>query len=75
MLTLRVIPYFFFIGSGSRYRSLFQYIVISSLSSFFLVLGVMMVPYQGFLVGLGVLLKLGVFPFMGWAYEVVCFRG
>nr|YP_009938509.1 NADH dehydrogenase subunit 2 [Prosthogonimus cuneatus]QNU39793.1 NADH dehydrogenase subunit 2 [Prosthogonimus cuneatus] len=72
LLTVSVIPWFLFGYSFSSQRSLLCYIVTSVFASFFLVGGVLVCDFLWLFVGLGVFIKLGVFPFMGWAYGVVC---
>lgn len=74
LFSLRLIPYFVFWSSYRSQRCLLQYVIVLFVSSLFLVRGVILYDYRVCLVSLGVLLKLGVFPFMGWVYEVVLFR-
>lgn len=74
LLSLRIIPHFFMWSSGLCQRSLMQYVIILMVSSLFLVMGVLVVDFRSFFICLGVLMKLGVFPFMFWLYEVVCYR-
>lgn len=71
LLSLRVTPYFFFEVFPRSQRALLQYMLISGLSSFFMLCGAFSSNFQWILVGVGVIMKLGVFPFMSWMYEVV----
>nr|QZZ81261.1 NADH dehydrogenase subunit 2 [Prosthogonimus pellucidus] len=72
LLTISVIPWFLVGYTLCSLRSLLCYVVTSIFASFFLVGGVMVLEYSWFFVAVGVFVKLGVFPFMGWAYGVVC---
>lgn len=74
VLSLCVAPYFVLCSVGFKYRGLLSYMVVLMLSSFFLVAGAFVVSWQSLLLSVGVLLKLGVFPFMAWAYDVLVFR-
>lgn len=42
-------------------------------SSFFLVLGLLSFDFRSWFLLVGILLKLGIFPFLSWLYEVVVF--
>lgn len=75
LLSLRVIPYFVLSSPRRSQRCLLQYVLVLFVSSLLLVAGVLLHDYRCCLVCLGVLMKLGVFPFMCWMYEVVVFRG
>nr|YP_009138983.1 NADH dehydrogenase subunit 2 [Clinostomum complanatum]AJR28001.1 NADH dehydrogenase subunit 2 [Clinostomum complanatum] len=60
----------FFLSGFSHFNSLFSYIVASSISSSFILFGVLYSDLSLFLF-LGFLVKFGVFPFSGWVYDVV----
>nr|YP_010514538.1 NADH dehydrogenase subunit 2 [Diplodiscus mehrai]UXL86269.1 NADH dehydrogenase subunit 2 [Diplodiscus mehrai] len=68
--TLCLIPCFFMGGGLQGLSSLFSYLVVSSVSSSFIVCGVL---FQGLFVFMlvGLLIKFGIFPFFGWVYKVV----
>lgn len=74
LLSLSVIPHFFMWSSRLSQRSLLQYVVVLMVSSLFLVMGVLLVEFRSGFLCAGVLIKLGVFPFMFWVYDVVCYR-
>lgn len=69
---MSIIPRFFY-KRGERvegfYGSLLSYIVMSSLSSVFLVRGIVLTDLYGFIL-LGFLVKFGLFPFSVWMYRV-----
>lgn len=67
---LSLIPGFFFVYGDVSFYTLFVYIVVSSLSSSFMLLGIIDARMIFFFV-LGYLIKFGVFPFFGWVYSVV----
>lgn len=73
LLSLSIIPYFIFWSSCRSQRCLLQYVLVLFVSSLFLVRGVLLFDFRSCLVSLGVLIKLGVFPFMCWVYEVVVY--
>nr|AYH51418.1 NADH dehydrogenase subunit 2 [Tylodelphys immer] len=70
LMGLSLIPSFFYIYSGVSFYTLFIYIVVSSLSSSFMLIGIINEDLILFFV-LGFLVKFGVFPFFGWVYSVV----
>nr|YP_009256955.1 NADH dehydrogenase subunit 2 [Schyzocotyle nayarensis]ANF28229.1 NADH dehydrogenase subunit 2 [Schyzocotyle nayarensis] len=69
---MSIIPAFFY-NSGESvqafYSSLFTYIVMSGLSSVFLVSGIVLVDLYYFIL-FGFLVKFGLFPFSLWVYRV-----
>lgn len=68
--TLSLVPVFFFRGDGGCLEGLFRYLVVSAISSSFIVCGLLFEGMMGFLL-LGLLIKFGLFPFFGWVYKVV----
>lgn len=73
LLSLRVVPHFVLWGFGRKVRCMFQYVVIVLLSSLLIVCGIVLCDFRVLFISVGVMVKLGVFPFMSWVYEVVCF--
>ena len=71
LVRLCLIPSFFTARSCGLSESLFNYLIFSSISSSFMVVGFLCEDYF-YLVVLGLLVKFGVFPFSGWVYCVVC---
>nr|QEG55046.1 NADH dehydrogenase subunit 2 [Echinostoma miyagawai] len=70
LATLCVIPLFFCLGDDDSVLSgLFNYIVVSSISSSLLLCGILSGELLYLLV-LGLLLKFGLFPLWGWVYKV-----
>lgn len=65
LISFAVTPHFFFEVFPCSQRALLQYLIVSGISSFFLVAGALIKVYHYILIGLGVVIKLGVFPFMG----------
>lgn len=74
VFSLCVAPYFVLCSAGVDFRGLLSYMVVLLMSSFFLVGGAFFANWDSLLLSIGVLLKLGVFPFMAWGYEVLVFR-
>ena len=70
MATLSLIPSFFLRRDSNSLDSLFSYLVVSRISSSFIVCGLLFEGVFGFLF-LGFLIKFGIFPFFGWVYKVV----
>nr|YP_009867150.1 NADH dehydrogenase subunit 2 [Diplostomum ardeae]QKG04348.1 NADH dehydrogenase subunit 2 [Diplostomum ardeae] len=70
LVSLSLIPSFFYTYGGVSFYTLFIYIVVSSLSSSFMLLGIIDSGLIPFFV-LGYLMKFGLFPFFGWVYSVV----
>nr|QXU59698.1 NADH dehydrogenase subunit 2 [Duthiersia expansa] len=69
---LSLVPSFFYTGSGGVYNfygSLLTYLVVSSLSSVFLLSGILFSNLY-MMVVIGFIIKLGLFPFMFWVYRV-----
>nr|WRY69454.1 NADH dehydrogenase subunit 2 [Hypoderaeum conoideum] len=69
LTTLCVIPLFFLWGDDGVLVGLFNYIVVSSVSSSLMLCGILSSELI-FLLILGLLLKFGLFPFWGWVYKV-----
>nr|YP_010528193.1 NADH dehydrogenase subunit 2 [Echinoparyphium aconiatum]UXW64387.1 NADH dehydrogenase subunit 2 [Echinoparyphium aconiatum] len=67
--TLCVIPMFFLYGEEGVLTGLFNYIVVSSISSSLVLCGVLSGELL-FLLIVGLLLKFGLFPLWGWVYKV-----
>nr|AYV63038.1 NADH dehydrogenase subunit 2 [Haplorchis taichui] len=67
---LSLVPGFFIVGGSGALGGLFSYILVSAVSSSLIVSGLL---YEDvfFLSCLGLIMKFGVFPFMGWVYVVV----
>ncbi len=70
LATLSLVPAFFLRRDSKCLDSLFSYLVVSSISSSFIVCGFLFEGVLGFML-LGFLIKFGVFPFFGWVYKVV----
>lgn len=68
--TLCLVPAFFCVGGGYSMSALFSYLVVSGVSSGFIVLGLIFPDLMVFLL-VGFFIKFGVFPFMGWVYQVI----
>nr|YP_009240947.1 NADH dehydrogenase subunit 2 [Brachycladium goliath]ALN38360.1 NADH dehydrogenase subunit 2 [Brachycladium goliath] len=68
--TLSLVPSFFLRRGVFTLDSLFSYLVVSSVSSSMIVCGLL---FEGvlFLVVVGLFIKFGLFPFLGWIYSVV----
>nr|WSP01969.1 NADH dehydrogenase subunit 2 [Allocreadium lobatum] len=68
--TLSLVPLFFLNSHTSVLDSLFSYLIVSSMSSTFMICGFL---FEGvyLLSFLGFLIKFGVFPFFGWVYNVI----
>nr|YP_010505936.1 NADH dehydrogenase subunit 2 [Paragonimus skrjabini miyazakii]UXE35008.1 NADH dehydrogenase subunit 2 [Paragonimus skrjabini miyazakii] len=71
---LSLVPSFFLRLGGSVLEALFNYLVVSSISSSLMICGFL---YDSllFLCFLGLLIKFGVFPFQGWIYKVLLGSG
>lgn len=65
-----MVPCFFCLYSDVSFYTLFVYIIVSSVSSFLLLLGIVKVELVGLFL-LGLIVKFGLFPFMGWVYTIV----
>nr|YP_009646081.1 NADH dehydrogenase subunit 2 [Plagiorchis maculosus]QBX99308.1 NADH dehydrogenase subunit 2 [Plagiorchis maculosus] len=70
LCVLFLVPLFFLKSEYLNLCGLFNYLVVSSVSSSFLIAGILFEPFLFFIV-LGLLIKFGVFPFLGWVYSVV----
>nr|YP_009516737.1 NADH dehydrogenase subunit 2 [Paragonimus heterotremus]AYE67509.1 NADH dehydrogenase subunit 2 [Paragonimus heterotremus] len=72
--TLSLVPSFFLRLGGGVLEALFNYLVVSSISSSLMICGFL---YDSllFLCFLGLLVKFGVFPFQGWVYKVLLSSG
>nr|UDU84922.1 NADH dehydrogenase subunit 2 [Glypthelmins quieta] len=70
LCVLCLVPMFFLGGEVLSLSGLFSYLIVSSISSSLVVSGIL---FEGFLFLflVGLLIKFGIFPFMGWVYEVV----
>nr|BAV82512.1 NADH dehydrogenase subunit 2 [Hymenolepis microstoma]BBB87190.1 NADH dehydrogenase subunit 2 [Hymenolepis microstoma] len=72
LCSLSIIPSFFCVGDsnvGGFYNSLLTYIVVSGLSSVFVVVGILFIDLYSFIL-FGFILKFGLFPFSLWVYCV-----
>nr|WCH58146.1 NADH dehydrogenase subunit 2 [Holostephanus sp. FJ-2023] len=67
---LCLMPCFFMSVGVSSFISLFTYIVVSSISSSMMLMGVLYSDLIFFFI-VGLLIKFGVFPFIGWLYIVI----
>lgn len=72
LATLSLVPLFFVRGESCKLSSLFSYLVVSGVSSGFIVRGFLLEDFLFFLL-LGFFIKFGLFPFMGWVYTVCLF--
>lgn len=70
LATLSLIPSFFLRRDSNCLDRLFSYLVVSAISSSFIVCGLLFEGLLRFLF-LGFLIKFGIFPFFGWVYKVV----
>ena len=70
LATLGLVPAFFLSRDVNCLEGLFNYLVVSRISSSFIVCGFLFEGLLGFLL-LGFLIKFGIFPFFGWVYKVV----
>nr|UFJ44424.1 NADH dehydrogenase subunit 2 [Glypthelmins sp. LW2G] len=70
MCSLCLVPLFFLGSDPLCLKGLFSYLVVSSISSSFMICGIICEGVL-FLLVLGLLIKFGVFPFMGWVYSVI----
>lgn len=68
LCSLSLIPCFY--SSENRLSALFQYIVVTRVSSSCFLLAVLCGGYRDKFFVLGFLIKMAVFPFMGWFYKV-----
>lgn len=68
--TLSLVPCFFFRRISVDIVSLFKYLVVSGVSSCFIVSGSIFPDLSMFFM-LGLVIKFGLFPFLGWVYNVV----
>nr|YP_007890987.1 NADH dehydrogenase subunit 2 [Hydatigera parva]BAN15659.1 NADH dehydrogenase subunit 2 [Hydatigera parva] len=69
---LSIIPSFFYnfnLSGYNIYGSILSYVIVSGLSSIFIVLGLLISSLYYFVL-FGFILKLGLFPFMWWVYWV-----
>lgn len=73
LLGMSIIPGFFY-NRGERvegfYGSLFTYIVMSGISSFLLISGIILTSFYRLII-LGFFIKFGLFPFRLWVYRVL----
>nr|QBF03691.1 NADH dehydrogenase subunit 2 [Echinostoma sp. JM-2019] len=69
LTTLCVMPMFFLWGEEGILSGLFNYIVVSSISSSLVLCGIFEKELL-FLLVMGLLLKFGLFPLWGWVYKV-----
>lgn len=67
---LSLIPLFFPVGLSVNMVGLFYYLIVSGISSGLILSGVLFSDCIFFTV-LGVLIKFGIFPFVGWVYAVL----
>nr|YP_009169738.1 NADH dehydrogenase subunit 2 [Metorchis orientalis]ALD61612.1 NADH dehydrogenase subunit 2 [Metorchis orientalis] len=72
LASLSLIPFFFLYSDSGVLVSLFSYIVISGVSSSLIVSGLLFDDLMVFFVA-GLLLKFGLFPFLGWVYVVLVY--
>nr|QJP04832.1 NADH dehydrogenase subunit 2 [Clonorchis sinensis] len=72
LASLSLIPFFFLDSESGVLVSLFSYVVVSGVSSSLVVSGLMFDDLLTLLV-IGLLLKFGLFPFMGWVYVVLIY--
>nr|YP_010401650.1 NADH dehydrogenase subunit 2 [Cryptocotyle lingua]UQU69048.1 NADH dehydrogenase subunit 2 [Cryptocotyle lingua] len=70
LATLGLIPSFFLYLDSGVLGSLFSYIIISGVSSSLIISGLLFDSFFFFAV-LGLFIKFGLFPFLGWVYIVV----
>nr|YP_010704127.1 NADH dehydrogenase subunit 2 [Plagiorchis elegans]WCO87337.1 NADH dehydrogenase subunit 2 [Plagiorchis elegans] len=70
LCVLFLIPMFFLKAEYLNLCGLFNYLIVSSLSSSFLIAGILFDSFLWFIV-LGLFIKFGIFPFLGWVYSVV----
>lgn len=70
LCVLFLVPMFFLKSESLNLCGLFKYLIVSSVSSSFLISGILFESFLFFVV-LGLLIKFGVFPFLGWVYSVV----
>nr|UDU84946.1 NADH dehydrogenase subunit 2 [Orientocreadium sp. HS] len=68
--TLCLVPMYFCSLEFNGLSSLFNYLIVSSISSSLIVSGVLFESFVVLIV-LGLLVKFGLFPFLGWAYNVI----
>nr|YP_002122305.1 NADH dehydrogenase subunit 2 [Opisthorchis felineus]ACF93438.1 NADH dehydrogenase subunit 2 [Opisthorchis felineus] len=72
LASLSLIPFFFLDSNSGVLVSLFSYIVVSGVSSSLIVSGLLLDDFVSMLV-VGLLLKFGLFPFLGWVYIVLVY--
>nr|ACB31854.1 NADH dehydrogenase subunit 2 [Opisthorchis viverrini] len=70
LASLSLIPFYFLDSESGVLGGLFSYVVVSGVSSSLVVCGLLFDDFMIFLV-VGLLLKFGLFPFMGWVYIVL----
>lgn len=70
LCVLFLVPMFFLKSEFLKLCGLFKYLIVSSISSSFLIAGILFEPFLWFIV-LGLLIKFGIFPFIGWVYRVI----
>lgn len=70
LCVLFLVPMFFLKTECLKLCGLFKYLIVSRISSSFLIAGILFDTFLWFFV-LGLLIKFGVFPFLGWVYRVV----
>lgn len=64
-----LVPLFFLQTEALKLRGLFTYLIVSGISSSMLVCGILFEDFVVFMVA-GLLVKFGLFPFIGWVYSV-----
>lgn len=74
LITLSLVPAFFLRRGVDVLRALFNYLIVSRVSSSFIVCGVLFDSLL-FFCFLGLLVKFGIFPFMGWVYNILLKAG
>nr|YP_010853274.1 NADH dehydrogenase subunit 2 [Metorchis bilis]WGM81693.1 NADH dehydrogenase subunit 2 [Metorchis bilis] len=72
LASLSLVPFFFLYSDSGVLVSLFSYIIVSGVSSSFIVSGLLFDDLMVFFV-IGLLLKFGLFPFLGWVYVVLVY--
>nr|YP_010704912.1 NADH dehydrogenase subunit 2 [Plagiorchis multiglandularis]WCQ78409.1 NADH dehydrogenase subunit 2 [Plagiorchis multiglandularis] len=70
LCVLFLVPMFFLKSELLNLCGLFNYLIVSSVSSSFLIAGILFESFLWFIV-LGLLIKFGIFPFIGWVYSVI----
>lgn len=69
LCTLSLVPSFFLDREGKKLLGLFNYIIVSGVTSSLILCGVLCEGLLYMLV-VGLLVKFGLFPFFGWVYNV-----